>query len=238
MYNNRVYGAEITLPDVLSICEDAAAAAVLDACEVLAAWDRKVELDSRGAQVWKEFWGVIRDELGNEFQNVVQSDEFWAVDFDPADPLNTPAGIDTGVQANRDRVIAALAAAKQRLADAGVAMGAPWGEVQYLVRGNENVPIHGGEGTLGVYGAISSRLRQGGYLNPTSGNSYIQIVTWDESECPIADVILVPSQSTDPDSPHFADQTWLYSNKEWVRFPFCEEDIERNQIGDTLLIEE
>jgi acyl-homoserine-lactone acylase len=51
-------------------------------------------------------------------------------------------------------------------------------------------------------------------------------------------VILVPSQSTDPESPHFADQTRLYSNKEWVRFPFCEEDIESNQIGDTLLIEE
>ena len=100
------------------------------------------------------------------------------------------------------------------------------------------MPIHGGEGTLGVYGAISSRLREGGYVNPGSGNSYIQIVTWDESDCPIADVILVPSQSTDPESPHFADQTRLYSNKQWVRFPFCEEDIEFNQIGETLVIEE
>ena len=238
MYNNRVYGAEITLSDVLSICDDPEAADVRDACDVLAAWDRKVNLDSRGAQVWKEFWGRIRDELGNDFQNIVDSDEFWAVDFDPADPLNTPAGIDLGVQRNHDRVIAALVEAKQRLADAGIALDAPWGEVQYLVRGNENVPIHGGEGTLGVYGAISSRLREGGYVNPRSGNSYIQIVTWDETECPIADVILVPSQSTDPESPHFADQTRLYSNKEWVRFPFCEEDIEFNQIGETLILQE
>ncbi len=94
MYNNRVYGAEITLADVLTIC-GTTAAPIQDACDVLAAWDQKVELDSRGAQVWKEFWAVIRRELGNSFQNIVESDRFWRIDFDPADPLNTPAGIDT-----------------------------------------------------------------------------------------------------------------------------------------------
>lgn len=238
MYNNRVYGAEITMSDVQTICQDPAAAGVQDACNVLAAWDMKVDLDSRGAQVWKEFWNRIRSELGNSFQNVVDSDEFWAVDFDPADPLNTPAGIDTSVPANVDRVIAALATATQRLQDNNVALDAPWGEVQFLQRNGENVPIHGGQGTLGIYGAISSSLRDGGYVNPGSGNSYIQIVTWDESDCPIADVILVPSQSTDPASPHFADQTRLYSNKEWVRFPFCEADIAAAQIGETLVLEE
>ena len=208
---------------------------------------------SRGAQVWKEFWNIIRRERGNDFQNVVDSEAFWAVDFAPANPLNTPAGIDLGSQANRDLVIAALAEGRQNLLDAGVALDARWGDVQYLVRGNENVSIHGGQGTMGaapdygpfedqgtmgIYGAISSRLSDGGYVNPTSGNSYIQIVTWDESECPIADVILVPSQSTDPASPHFADQTKLYSNKQWVRFPFCEADIEAARIGETLVIEE
>ncbi len=79
---------------------------------------------------------------------------------------------------------------------------------------------------------------QGGYINPGSGNSYIQAVTWDDSQCPIADVILVPSQSTDPASPHYADQTKLYSNKEWIRFPFCEEQISARQVGATLVLQE
>ena len=48
----------------------------------------------------------------------------------------------------------------------------------------------------------------------------------------------MPSQSTDPDSPYFADQTKLYSDKRWVRFPFCEQDIEANQVGDTLVLQE
>ena len=119
-----------------------------------------------------------------------------------------------------------------------MALDAPWGEVQVLQRNDENIPIHGGPGTAGVYGAISVGLSEGGYINPRAGNSYIQAVTWDDSECPIADVILVPSQSTDPTSPHYADQTRLYSNKEWIRFPFCEDQISARQVGETLVLQE
>ena len=238
MYSNRVYGAEIVLDDVLEVCATESAAGVLEACNVLAGWDRRVNLESRGAQVFTEFWKVIREELGNDFQNIVESDEFWRIDFDPADPLNTPAGIDITQESNRLRVAAAIAEAGKRLARAGVALDAPWGEVQVLERNGENVPIHGAAGTMVVYGANSAGLSEGGYINPGSGNSYIQAVTWDATECPIADVILVPSQSTNPESPHFADQTRLYSAKEWVRFPFCEEDIAASQVGDTLVLEE
>jgi acyl-homoserine-lactone acylase len=238
MYANRVYGAEVVLDDVLAVCATEAATPVLQACNVLASWDRRVNADSRGAQIFTEFWKVITDQLGNSFQNVVQSDEFWARDFDPEDPLHTPAGIDLAVAANSTRVLSALTTSSERLAAAGVPLGAPWGEVQVLERNGVRVPIHGGSGTMGVYGAISANLVESGYVNPRSGNSYIQAVTWDDSECPIADVILVPSQSTNPASPHFSDQTELYANKQWVRFPYCEADIAARQIGETLLLQE
>ncbi len=134
MYSNRVYAAELVLDDVLEICATEAATAVSPACSALTVWDRKVNLDSRGAQVFTEFWQVIRDELNNPFQDVVESDEFWKVDFDPKDPLNTPAGIDTSLDSNHQLVIAALAKASERLADAGVALDAAWGDVQVLQR--------------------------------------------------------------------------------------------------------
>lgn len=249
MYANRVYGAEIALDDTLQICREYLAAqpeegislevhALTESCAVLASWDRKVELDSRGAQVFTEYWAAVRDELGSPFQNIVDSDRFWRVDFDPADPLNTPAGIDLSQPANRDTVINALLQAYTRLQEAGVALDAPWGEVQFLERNNERVPIHGGAGTMGVFGAISVDLQEGGYRNPRAGNSYIQTVSWDESDCPIADTILTHSQSVQPDSEHYGDQSKLYADKRWVRFPFCEEDIAAMQIGETLVIEE
>ncbi|KAA1194314.1 hypothetical protein F0M18_02450 [Pseudohalioglobus sediminis] len=247
MYSNRVHAAELVLDDVLQICADylnspdadpANGPMLTETCEVLGNWDRRVNVDSRGAQVFTEFWSGIRDEYGSQFQNVVVSDEFWAVDFDPARPITTPAGIDTDIAANRDLVIDKLLYAYQRLNEAGVPLDAPWGEVQFLERNNEQVPIHGGAGTMGVFGAISASLQEGGYKNPRAGNSYIQVVSWDESECPIADTMLTHSQSVRPDSDHYADQSRLYAEKRWVRFPFCEQDIQAAQIGETLIIEE
>jgi acyl-homoserine-lactone acylase len=249
MYSNRVYGAEVALDDTLQVCADYLAEpptdasatdleALSDSCAVLTAWDRKVDLESRGAQVFTEFWASIRGELGSEFQNVVASDAFWLVDFDPADPINTPAGVDIANAQVREIVIAALLRAHTRLIDAGVALDAPWGEVQFLERNNERIPIHGGAGTMGVFGAISAGLQEGGYKNPRAGNSYIQTVTWDESECPIAEAILTHSQSVRPDSDNYGDQTRLYSDKRWAPFPFCEEDIAAQQVGETLVMEE
>lgn len=238
MYSNRVYGMEVTGSDIAAVCALEEATGLQALCDVLASWDGRVDLPSKGAQIFTEFWRYIRSQRGNSFQNVVSDPSFWTVDFDPADPLNTPAGIDLEDASNAQLVIDALGYAADRLASNNVSIDAAWGDIQYLERNGENVPIHGGTGNMGVYGAIGVGLSDGGYVNPGSGNSYIQAVTWDESECPIADVILVPSQSTDPESPHFADQTKLYSDKRWVRFPFCEEDIAASQIGDTLLLQE
>ncbi len=239
MYANRVFGAEVALDDMLQFCDESAPESVAPACGALAAWDRRVDLDSQaGAAVFTEVWRGLRSRLGTGFQNVISNTTFWTVDYDPADPLNTPSGIDLSRASNLDLLGQVFQEAQDRLENAGVALDADWGQIQYLQRGNENVPIHGGAGTMGVYGAIGVGLSEGGYVNPRSGNSYIQAVTWDESDCPVADVILVPSQSTDPASPHFADQTKLYSDKAWVRFPFCEEDVSSAQIGDTLLLQE
>ena len=244
MFRNRVLAAELTLDDVQSICAalpadtaDDAEQRALAACAALAGWDRKVNIDSRGAQVFREFWRRIRRELADDFTNVVDSDRFWAVDFDPAAPLTTPRGIDTGEPRNRQLVINALDGAVLALEEAGVALDAPWGDVQFAVRNNLRIPIHGGNDDLGVYGAISARLGDGGYV-AHGGNSHIQAVTWGDDECPIADTLLVPSQSSDPQSPHYADQTELYSRKEWVRFPFCEAEISAAQIGETVTVEE
>jgi acyl-homoserine-lactone acylase len=244
MYSNRVYIAELVLDDVLTICdlldtpESADETRAVQACGVLETWDRKANLDSRGVQVFNEFWREVRKATKVGFQGVVDDQDFWDIDFNPSDPVNTPSGIDLTLSSNHDLVIAALATAVKSLEMANVALDAPWGEVQVAVKNGERIPIHGGSGDIGVYGAISVGLSDGGYVNPGGGNSYIQTVTFDESDCPIADVILVPSNSTDPESPHFADQTRLYSSKEWIRFPFCEQEIEAAQVGDTLVITE
>jgi acyl-homoserine-lactone acylase len=69
------------------------------------------------------------------------------------------------------------------------------------------------------------------------GTSYIQIVGFDDAG-PVADAILSYSQSTDPASPHFADQTRAYAAKAWHRLPFNPQDIAAQAISNQRQIAE
>ena len=239
MYANRVFAADLVLDDVLSVCAELPgdSAQAQRACDVLSQWDRLADVGSRGTQVFTEFWKAI-SAGGSSFENAVTDQSLWLEDFDPARPLDTPSGIDLEQEGNRERVAAALAAAAGALDAANVSLDAPWGDVQVLPRNGIDVPIHGGSGSMGVFGAISSGLSEGGYRTISGGNSYIQTVTWDESECPIADAIITTSQSINPESPYYSDQSELYSRKEWVRMPFCDDAIEANRITEPLQLQE
>ncbi|MGZ5266013.1 MAG: penicillin acylase family protein, partial [Caldimonas sp.] len=67
------------------------------------------------------------------------------------------------------------------------------------------------------------------------GSSYIQTVTFDDRG-PVAYAILTYSQSTDPASPHYADQTLLFSRKEWPALPFHPDDVARARVGEVLTL--
>ena len=86
------------------------------------------------------------------------------------------------------------------------------------------MPIHGGRDGSGMFSIISANLSAEGYTPVTGGNSYMQVVTFDD-DGPVAEALLAYSQSSDQESPHYAAQTVLYSNKQWVELPFKEADI-------------
>lgn len=213
LLSHRHFGAELLLDDVLAICENDSEIAM--SCDVLRDWDRTANIDSRGMQVWTEFWEVAR-----------HIDGIYAIPFDPNDPVNTPRGIATGNQAVRDAVHDGLAAAQQRLQDASIELDVPWGDVQFAERNGARIPVPGGPGRHGMFSYINTDFTEGkGYTPIVHGNSYIQVVTWNDDGTPDARGILTYSQSPEADSPHYYDQTELYARGEWLRFPFTEKEI-------------
>jgi acyl-homoserine-lactone acylase len=87
--------------------------------------------------------------------------------------------------------------------------------------------VHGGTEALGVWNKAEAvwNAAGGGYTEVAHGTSHVQAVGWDGSRCPVARTLLAYSQSSDPGSPHAADQTELFSAERWVRARFCEKDI-------------
>jgi acyl-homoserine-lactone acylase len=226
LYGNRHYSAEIMLDDVLTLCGEespivivgGAPVDVTQACNVLRQWDRRNRTESVGTHVWTEFW-----------RRAASAPGLYAVPFDPADPVNTPRGVNLGAAAVRTRLMNDLGATVRYFADNSIPLDRPWGLVHFDTRNGEAIPIHGGSGGSGVYNAITpSTLVPGVGSTPIlGGSSYIQSVTFGPNG-PDARAILTYSQSSDPANPNYADMTKLYSDYGWVTLPFAEGDIRRD----------
>lgn len=240
MFGNRNLGAELLLDEIVAVCQaetDWASftsdttliSSVQQACTILSNWDGKNELDSVGVHIFTELWKALDDTLGSAFASPSWGD-FWSTPFDPTDPVHTPIGLANN-DVIHDVVKESLVTAVDVLIEADIALNASWGELQFRTVGEEQIPIHGGPSAFS-FSVISSRLVDNeGYSAIQHGNSYMQTVSWDDSECPNAFALLSYSQSTDPASAHFADQTALYSQKRWVDMPFCSAAISDAKIG-------
>jgi acyl-homoserine-lactone acylase len=226
LYNHRHFGAELLLDDVLAICEGDTMVSLKDgegsdvdisaSCDALKNWDRTVNVDSRGTHVWSEFWETAR-----------RIDGVFAIPFDVDQPVTTPLGVDVDDPTVRQALRESMANAQHKLQQAGVALDAKWGEVQFAERNGSRIGVPGAPGGHGAFSYIVSKLTEGkGYSPIIHGNSYIQVVSWDEDGNVDARGMLTYSQSPESDSPHYSDLTELYSKGEWIRFPFTEEEIQ------------
>lgn len=217
MFSNRVYAAELVLPELLAACRSEIDSTVLAACKTLAAWDGKVDVDSRGALLFREFW-----------RKAVAFPGIWAVPFDARDPVHTPRGIAPAAQMP---LLAALKESAMHLTALGIALNARLGDYQVDQRGAYRTPVHGGTGDIdGVYNALhmSGPLTAQGYGSVVWGTSYVQLVAFDDTG-PIARGVLPYGQSTDPASPWYADQLASYVAKVLPRLPFSEEEIQQDR---------
>ncbi len=238
--NSQIYSAELAREAVLnSLCTSPLligssgpvnGADVTAACNALAAWDGSDNLDSAGAHVWREFWRLASGNLaglpiGLPLDTPLTS--LWSTGFSSADPVNTPRALNTNSLFVQQAFADAIAAVKA----SGFAFDARLGDIQHsgVSRrpGGEKIPVFGGDSGAGAFTiatATPSSLTNEGYPI-VYGNSYIQTVTWNDRNQPIAEGFVTYSQSTDPANPHFIDFTEAYAAKQWLRFPFAPADV-------------
>ena len=255
----RVMSAELLQDDLVGFCEETGSVSLpgdggtetvvdlAEACAVLAAWEGTCRLDDPGAALFREFFGSA------DFTTVTRAGDVFAVPFDAADPVGTPNTLNLETEEDRARVGQALAEAVLRLDGLGIALDAPMRDVQYLAKEGERLPFPGGSDRDGAIqiatwagGASRTTFTEmtraeevNGLTDLTTegyavnyGNSFVLTVAMGE-EGPDARALITYSQSMDPASPHYADQTAVYAEERLRPVLFEEADI----LADPELVE-
>lgn len=212
--DDQVFLATQVVPDLLKFCASQSEAALKSVCGSLKAWDGRANLES----------GIGLVHFQNIMQAMQQSPQAWRVAFDPKDAQHTPRGLAVEKPEVAKALREAILASAESAAKTGLTANTRWGDVQVVSSGGQQTPIHGGPGTLGIYNAIQSVLREDGKLEVVSGTSYLQVVTFDDKG-PHAEGLLAFSLSSDPASKYSRDQTEAFSKKQWSVLPFTEQQI-------------
>ena len=249
LFSNDSLTAQLLLPEILAACakdpQRQLGTNTIDlsaACDVLANWDRRFNVDSRGAVLFREWLTRY------PYNETYLGRELFDVPFNPAKPFTTPFGLK-----NADTALDKLAEAVALMAEAGITLDTPLGEHQWGYRMKETFPIHGGNRREGIanlqvsatrysnpietpiytgsdtFVADSESLSETGY-NVVHGSSFIMTLAYTD-EGPEAQAILSYSQSGNPDSDYFSDQTQLYRDKIWRDILFSPQDIARDAIS-------
>ena len=247
VFGNTSVAVDLLLSDVVARCQGVEAVDlegekifIDEACALLAGWNGRVDLDSVGALVWREFMG--------SYSGAARLDRglLFGVAFDPDDPLATPHTLNPAPppEEGEDNALKHLAMAVRSLGEAGVALDATLRDTQYADFGGVRYPIHGGAHAEGVLNQVFHSVLQtssephpsrGEVINATTdltdegyalnyGSSFVMAMEYTD-EGPRARTILTYGQSEDPESPGFGATFDAFANKQWRDVRFTEADI-------------
>lgn len=223
-FNDRVMSAELLLQPVIDYCQanpimvgSGGPVAVSAACTVLENWDGTNNLDSKGGLFFQRF-------IGRLFSNSTVS--VYADAFDVSDPIGTPKGLNT----LNPELPVAFADTVSEFVTQDIPLDASRRNFQTVTRAGVKIPIHGGDyEPYGSFNTIWGPWVPGqGITEVSDGSSFIQVVHVTGAKCPQASTILTYSQSENPKSKHYADQTKLFSKKGWVTDRFCASQQKRS----------
>jgi len=233
LFDNRSLAAELLLPELVETCNAAQDESLAPACDALAGYAGHLDLESPGAVLFRE-WLTRYDDA-----DYFRAGELFREGFDAERPEVTPAGL-----ADRERALKELRGAIAVLKAAELPLDVGLDEAQFAWRNGEAIPVHGGlrpEGIANlqmsgdpsdspISGVSPSPIADSRYLTDAGypvvhGSSFILTLGF-EDEGPVAEALLSYSQSGDPGSPHFRDQTDLYAAEKWRPIAFTADQVD------------
>jgi acyl-homoserine-lactone acylase len=228
----------VLVPDLFdddgTVVLEAEAVDLTAACDTLADWDGRYDLDRSGAVVWRE----TMSRFSQQDQKAMGA--LFGDPFDPTRPTETPSVLNP----DHGPVLTAMARAVQTLTHAGFGIDTTLGAAQFTDRAENRISLHGGQSSDGVTNIVTwgsnssssepvptrgaatapgSTLRGEGYP-VNSGTSFVMTVDLSGDEVR-AWALLTYGQTGDRESPDFDVQMERFSDKAWRTVAFTDEQI-------------
>lgn len=181
------------------------------AASVLRAWDTQVSPDSRGAFLFLRWWAAYSRAAKPLYRDP------WSQER----ALVTPGGI-----GDKKQAMSAMDEAIRYIHDRNFDLDVRWGDVHRMRRGNVDVPIGGGPMMLGCFRSLMFQPEKDGRFSPNFGDTFVLAAEF--SNPPTARAVLAYSESSDPRSKHYSDQSEIFARATMRPVWFTEDDIKTN----------
>lgn len=248
IFSNRSLIAELLRDELVAACAnidfveiDSEMVDLKEARRVIAAYNGRLDLDSEGAVLFREWITAYK------YAETFTKSNLFAVPFDANDPLNTPRGLaDTAVALQK------LGHAVQVLNRAGLDLDCTLADTQFAYRSGTRIAVHGGNRYEGIANLIiagsgdwrgykvgATKIDGSRFLTDKGypvihGSSFVLCLNYTD-DGPHAEALLTYSQSGDPTSKHYTDQTRLFAAKQWRPILFSQKAIDANTISVKVL---
>jgi acyl-homoserine-lactone acylase len=228
MYSDIQYGASLVKPEVVAMCRsfpggqaptsNGKTIPVGDSCNTLAGWNGRENPSSRGAVLFGDFWNLALGAPGGP----------WSHPFQVSDPVHTPDGLDATSSAVQQSFGDALTEMRHFHQPYDIALG----QVQYVLLNGRRFRMPGGQADPN--GEINAMEINSPGAIPGTSSTYIQAVTWAPgTPCPQAATVVAYSESDNPASPHYDDQTALFSHRQWATAYFSPAQVAAHALSVT-----
>ncbi len=194
-HSTRMELADRILDDLILVAKQQKDELTRRAAEVLAAWNRKADANSRGAVLFSTW---VEDlDLDTLFKNP----------WNEKSPRTTPNGL-----ADPENAVKKLADAAKKVTEAYGTIDVAWGDVFRLRSVNLDLPANGGGGDKGIFRVLNFAPADNGRFQAVDGDSYVAAVEFSQ---PVKAMALTSyGNATQPNSPHIGDQLPLFARQQ------------------------
>ena len=193
-HSTRMELADRILDDLIPAARKYGDKLARQAADVLAAWDRFADAESRGAVLFS-FWFEDTD-----------FNSMFSIPWNENSPRTTPDGL-----ADPQSAAKLLSTAAAKVMAAYGKLDVAWGDVYRLRSHRVDLPANGGAGGLGIFRVLNFTSEPDGRFKSIDGDSFVAAIEFSQ---PVRAMALTSyGNSTQPNSVHSGDQLPLFARK-------------------------